>query len=418
MNKGIGQNILISQKDQAIFCEKIDKQRSLLGEKIKKAKSLAFYKTSYSNYNTIKHLTDSLAKKIIDEHIFLVIGDGVKKTPPLLEEFVDYTYEKYIGKKIVLFYGNCHTGAVKKYMITSKEFCARYIIYPIKEIQEVNNPAYFEMPVFKICDVFIHQSIWKKNRYGKEFASDNVIKKISKKSQIIAMPNVYHLPCCLFPQYYEASELRYNNQTYFFRDKIIDEELRKGKTPVEIAEKYFHVQFDYQSIQSSYERFLETVKRREEEWDIKVSSFIERNIKECRMFYEMNHPTSHLIKYYASEILGILLDCKNSFDEKCEYQMDSYQMPLLSEVQKALGLMYSDENREIRITGVKIRNKKMDIYEYVKQYFSTIWMSGEFEKRLILKSKMLFALYKSEGFFLKIIKKRASLFNNKGRRKK
>ena len=242
---------------------------------------------------------------------------------------------------------------------------------------------YFNHPVFKASDVFIHQSIWKKNRYGEEYASENVISRLRPDCQIIAMPNVYHLPKCLFPQYYEAQELRYDNATYFFRDRIIDEGIQQGKSLKQIAEQYYEYHFDKMSIKEGYKNFLETLRKREQEWDVKVADFIDENIKEQMIFFEMNHPTNFLIKHYAINILNVLLCGKPySVEELKNYKMDTYQMPLLTEVQKALGLKYSTIDQEIRTTGTKLRRIPMTIEEYVKEYFASVWICGDFEEAI------------------------------------
>lgn len=365
--------------------------------RIMQASSLYFYNSSFDRFNNIQRMTEEIVLDIKKNNAFLIVGKVDSSILSFLSEFEDYVYDHYVGKKIVVFYGNCHTGAVKRYLQTSKEFIENYDIYPVKEIQDVKDPSYFELPVFKVCDVFVHQSIWKKNRYGEQYASENVISKISKPCKVIAMPNVYHLPCCLFPQYYEAKELRYNNQTYFFRDSIIDEGIKQKKCLNEIARKYYETEYDKATILGDYSRFLSTLKKREKDWDISVSSFIESNIKEHQLFYEMNHPTNFLIKYYAEELLKIILQDNYSIGELENYKMDTYQMPMLPSVQSALGLKYSSLNSELRTSGIKLRNLPMDINEYVKEYYACIWMSGEFDLLTRIRSKFMFLEYKIES---------------------
>lgn len=391
---------------EAGFYNKLRCSEGFINKKLLSAAKLHFFKTSFHALNDIKRLSKITIRKVLNEKSIIIIGDCIKDSYlQQLTEFEDFVYEKYIGKKIVLFYGNCHTGAVKKYLQTSMEFDEKYEIYPLKEIQEVKTPSYFDHPVFQVCDVFIHQSIWKKNRYGEEYASENVISKLSNNCQIIAMPNVYHLPCCLFPQYYEAKELKHNNQTYFFRDMIIDNGLRQGKTIKQIAEQYYDYRFGEKFIQEEYKKFIKTVRKREQEWDIKVADFIEANIKDKPLFYEMNHPTNYLIRLYATGILTILLRESVSMGEITDYKMDTYQMPFLTEVQKALGLQYSTLNTEIRTTGVKLRKIPMNIEEYVKEYYATVWVCGEFEELINKKSKRLYNILKIENFFLKAFSK-------------
>lgn len=393
-----------------IFYNNTNMNNNILGKHIQKCTVLHFYCTSNRIQNDIDRLTDIVIEQIIKNNEFLIVGNDVC-VPNSLAEFENYAYEKYIGKKIVLLYGNCHTGIVKEYLKTSEEFKKKYEIYPIKEIQEVSDPSYFDLSVFQVCDVFIHQSIWKKNRYGEKYASDYVISKLDSRCLIISIPNLYHLPKCLFPQYYEAQELRYRGQTYFFRDRIIDEGLMQGMSIKQIIDGYYEYPFDKEKIKNEYYNFLDIVKRREIEWDIKVSDFIISTIQKYSLFFEMNHPTNVLIKYYAIEILKILFKNDYKIGELNNIQLDSYQMPLLTSVQNALELDYSSQYHELRITGVKIKRKTMDLQEYVKEYFASIWMCGEFSRKLNLQSKIMFYIYKIQGIYMKVFNKLVEIVN-------
>lgn len=382
--------------------KRINNISRFVSDKLETSSSIYFYKTSYIDLNNLSRIDDAKARLIKNRQSFLIVGNTVDLSRTVLVEFEDYIYEKYVSKQIVLLYGNCHTGIVKKYLKTSAEFNEKYEIYPLREIQEVSDPTYFDLPVFKACDVFIHQSIWKKNRYGEKFASDYVISKLPAECKVISMPNVYHLPRSLFPQYYEATELRYNNRTYFFRDKIIDEGLMLGKSVNEIADEYYRYKFDPISIQTGYCEFIDAVRYREKDWDIKVADFIDSNIKEQPMFFELNHPTNYLIKYYAENILKILLGEAYSIGEIELYKLDSYQMPMLTQVSEILGLTYSTKGGQLRNTGTKVRHVPMDIKEYVKQYYSAIWICGEFNKDITRRSKQLWLLFKMQDVFFRV----------------
>lgn len=304
-------------------------------------------------------------------------------------------------KKTVVLYGNCHTGVVKMYLETCKEFNELYEIYPIKQIQEVTDASYFEQEIFKTCDVFIHQSIQENNRYGKEFSSANIISKLKADCKVIAIPNVYHLPVFLYPQYSEEKELRYDNQTYFFRDKIIDSQVKNGVSAKRIAETYYDYEYDKEEIIDGYNLFLEKVEKREKEWDIKVSDFIQENIQNERLFYEMNHPTNFFIKYCTVGVLEILLQGEFSIGEIENYKMDTYEIPILNCVVKALGLNYSTDGKELRKSGVKILPGPIYIEDYVKQYIATIWIAHEdFDDKLVKMSKMKFKIYGYIKYFV------------------
>ena len=382
-------------------------------KKIFESSKVFYYKTYQKELNNIETITSNVVKEIRENGAYLVVGNSqsISKQNELVE-FEEFVYEKYLGKDIVILYGNCHTGAVKRVLQSCKAFNMKYEIYPLKEIQEVSDSSYFESPVFRVCDVLIHQSIWEKNRYGKEYASSNIISKVKDTCKIIAMPNVYHLPICLFPQYYEKTELRYKNQTYFFRDKIIDEGIEAGKSLKQIAREYYEYKFDQKKICEDYFKFINKVREREKEWDISVADYINANIKTTLLFFEPNHPTGCLFNYYANiilKILGITNYEVDTIDNAVE--MDSYQMPFLTEVGKALDIEYSTKGAEIRSTGVKIRKVKMDIQEYVNQYYASLWMCGEYGIKNQIISKVMWLLYRIQDIPLRVIHKLAKVIN-------
>lgn len=375
-----------------------------VAKRILEATRIFSYKTKKYKYINIEKITADIINEIHEKGAFLIVGNEVKLPSRYkIIEFVDFVYEEYIGKKIVILYGNCHTGAVKKYLQSCEDFNAEYVIYPLKEIQDVKEVAYFEKPVIRICDVLIHQSIWENNRYGKEYASSSIIARVKRGCRIIAMPNLYHMPTFLFPQYYEAKELRYKNQTYFFRDLIIDEGIKKGKSLKQIAGEYYYYEFDKQMIRDKYKLFLEKIEKREKDWDISVADYIDDNIRKVPLFYEPNHPTSFLIEYYASNIIHILFGRYKQMTNKDNWQMDMYQMPFLPEVSTALNTCYSTKGNVIRETGIKLKRGKMGIQEYVNQYYACIWICGEYGKKNQIFSKILWECYKIQDLFIKIL---------------
>ena len=319
-----------------------------------------------------------------------------------------------MNKKIVIIYGNCHTIAFSKYLTLCEEFNSKYTIFPIKPIQDVKDPTYFEMKEIKTCDVFIHQSIRENNRYGKEYSSANIIAKLKPTCQIIAIPNVYHLPPCFYPQYTEEKEFSYNGRTYFFRDRIIDEAVKNGKHINEIVNTYHNYVFDEKSIIEEYHNFIDKVKKREREWDIKVSDFILKNTRKIQLFYDPNHPTNALIKYYAQEVLKKLLEDSFSVSELMDFRLDSYEMPTHESVHKALNLDYKSDEKEMRITGMKIYEQKVYLKQYISQYFAMLWTCREFDKFITLKSRIYFEKYRILQFCKKAINKIVILIKRRG----
>lgn len=259
--------------------------------------------------------------------------------------------------------------------------------------------------VFRNCDIFVHQAIRDNNRYGKEYASSQLIAKLKKGCRVIAIPNIYHLPMCFFPQYKEEKQLRWKAETYFFRDSIIDNGLRQGVSFKKIDQIY-HFQDALSetgfNFHEEFLHFIDEVRMREKDWDIPVSDFIIQNYRNHQLFYDPNHPTEFFLKYVASELTSILCnrECgegEETIDDINVRALDTYEMPVMEAVKEQGKLLY--KNSVIRNTGKKVVCKKMDVREYIVQYTSLIWTSHDYKRVLRIKSFILWVLLQIRDIF-------------------
>lgn len=299
-------------------------------------------------------------------------------------------------RKKVIVYGNCHTELIIAMLNTVPEFREKYEILPILAIQNIKDPQYLKSAPFKECDLFIHQSIWIKNRYGPEYASENIIRNLKEGCAVIAIPNVYHLPMCFFPNYSPKSEFTFRGgDTCFYRDSVIDPLYRKRVSLKEIERRYCSEGlFDAKKLDEAYEKFIGTVRMREKEWDIKVSAFIADNYRTHRLFYDPNHPTNYFFAYVVCKLLEIL-GIEYSEETLCQAdvkKLDTFEMPVCAAVKKHFGLSFPEV--ELRISGAKVGKAQMDLKEYIKQYTAMEWQNKENPLDLRIRSKLLWGRYK------------------------
>lgn len=291
-------------------------------------------------------------------------------------------------KKIVVMYGNCHIGSLTEVLNQCKEFTDKYEIYPVELICNIKDKEYFELPIFRTCDVFIHQSIRKNNRYGEEFASENLIKRLPEHCKIISVPNVYHMPMCFYPQYIEKPEFKRKGATIFFRDSIVEKMYLDNKSVDEIIETYKDVGlFDTERLQELWCDFIEKVKRRESEWDVKIADYIIEHVGDKPLFYDPNHPREEIIRYIAERVLELLevdVDGDSVKNVKVK-RMTTYEMPICKSVSEYFGFPY-DLNDEIRIGGNKLVNIHMYLRDYIKQYIAMMWQDSDLPSFIRLKS--------------------------------
>lgn len=321
-----------------------------------------------------------------------------------LTEFADYIYENYVGKKIVVLYGNCHTTIISQFLNSCPEFLKKHIIYPVKPIHTIDTPSYFDEPIFENCDIFIHQSIRLKNFYGEAYASENVIKRLNPNCQVISIPNVYQLPICFFPQYIrEKNFCSRDKSTIFFRDVVLDEAYIKGAGVKEILKIYNNVQlFPEKVLSEKFNDFCVKVKSREADWDIKVLDYIINNYQTTQLFYDPNHPTNELLIYITMELLrhmGIKFDetiIKNADVEK----LDSYEMPILPSVKEYFCMTF--DCNELRCTGRKVQLGKMYQRDYIRQYLAMEWQNSEVPLKKRTISLITYCLMKGYNQLLKV----------------
>lgn len=300
------------------------------------------------------------------------------------------------NRRAVVVYGNCHTEVISRMLESWQAFNEQYYIVPTKRIQEIKDPRELYEEIYSQCDVFIHQSIRLNNRYGEDFASERIIARLKPECQVISIPNVYHLPLCFFPQYSDAQELRRKGVTFFFRDKIIDshlDHLFKLSSLVKLDYENPNY-YNFDEIVDSFRAFIEKVRQRETDWDIKVSGFILDNYKSHQLFYDPNHPTNYFLSYITTELLKrLIVNSTVTVDQlRVACCLDTIEIPVCAAVTKALHLDWT--NSIIRISGPftnRLRTK-MNINNYIYQYLSCVWLVKDYPSHVRLFSCFLWVL--------------------------
>ncbi len=312
-------------------------------------------------------------------------------------------------KKAVVIYGNCHTEIISQMLESCQAFNEKYYIIPTKRIQNIKDPQELYADCYRQCDVFIHQSIRLNNRYGEEYASEKIISRLKEGCKVISIPNVYHLPICFFPQYSDAQELRWNGTTYFFRDSIIDSHADKLFKLFRLVKRDYNnpMLYDKDKIVASFEAFVDKVRKREQDWDIKVSDFILKNYRSHQLFYDPNHPTNFFLNYITSELLKILLnkDSRDIMMLNANECLDTIEMPVCKSVIEALQLKWeNDIIRESKPNTNKLQSK-MTFTNYTYQYLSCYWIVDSCPLNIKILSRLCWTMNSLVFFAHRVIKK-------------
>lgn len=411
----IGRVIIVSHSNKKK--QKILEKSGIFLKKILSAKTLYLLSTEEEISYMINDLIviDRLSEDTMNlirnnEKNMLIVGNNILRSELNefdLIEFEDYIYERYLGKKIVIVYGNCHTTVISEILQQCPEFNETYSLYPIKPIHTISDTSYFDQAIFKWCDVFIHQSVQKKNRYGEGFSSENIISHLNEKCQTIAIPNLYRLPVCFFPQYTKNTEfLHRDGRSVFFRDSILDMAAQKKlsyKATITYYWKGRH--FETSHLDKLLQDFFCKIEKRENEWDIKCLDYIKKSYKTEKLFYDPNHPTNIFLFYVAKclfEYLGIQTK-KISLKDYDLTLLSSYEMPILPEVKDHFGMTFYDDQEMRSESYNKVQMGRMKDYkDYVRQYLACGWQNKDTGKIYAIKWHGIYYLMKIYNRFWRL----------------
>lgn len=285
------------------------------------------------------------------------------------KEFQDFVPYQIFGKNMAIAYGNCHIGAMKGYLERNKDFCEKYGFYPLPLIQNMPEELDLEK-ILSHCDLFIHQSIRKENRYGIQYASENVISYLSVQCKIISVPNLYGLPKCFFPQIQASSHKKARLFSFLSGDEVnVEKWVQEGKTRQEI-QAYMEKGGVYaqDEILRLWKSFQEKLLEREEDWDIKISDYIFENYKTKQLFYDLFHISDELVKEITKRLL-IYLGYQGSVFGDAPCKLDSSEVFLYEDVRNALGVEYEQKLIRKHAKSSSLTDRDMDLKEYVNQLY-------------------------------------------------
>lgn len=283
-------------------------------------------------------------------------------------EFEDFIPYQIFQKKIAITYGNCHMTAVQAYLEKNKEFSSKYGFYPFPRIYEIMNFKGKYDSALQRCDLFLHQSVRKKNVYGEEFSSEDMLGYLSSKCEIIAVPNLYGRPKYLFPQLGIKGKWQIGTFCPYFIDRNVVSWIESG-VRIDEMKKYMYLGGTYKKAEiiSMWEVFLQEIENREKEWDIKILDYIILNQKKKKLFCDINHITSETAYEIANRILRHLNYDNNDFIEIP--MMDDLEVFIYADVKDALELEFEEKCIRKWGKGNCLQTYEVNRDEYVEQLY-------------------------------------------------
>lgn len=302
-----------------------------------------------------------------------------------LIEFRDYMSIYNYHKKFVILYGNCHMIVISKYLQQQVEFYKNYYIRNFYIGQKIA-PSENEL---KHCDILIGQDIRKDNELGMPDIGSLI--KLAAACQKVIIPNLYgykffwpqvlgrfdnienwHIGDDRIPEN-DMNNLSYNARgpvkwMIGWRDKYIEEELKKGNNVDQIYEKCMSRDiFRSDEIEKTFQGAIDSLLEREKACDITISDYILENYRDKELFYDPGHPTNIIFREYVRRILKVLNISKTEFCD-CGFQLDSSEIFIYECVRKSLGLKYAKRYLKHYETRGTLWNRPISVKEYIMQY--------------------------------------------------
>lgn len=328
----------------------------------------------------IEQKRDQIHRYYIIVSVGIAIYEEIKKLLECyqLEEYRDFIHVSALGKKIVFVYGNCHMGALCRYLNLNDEFRRQYYIKYYSIMQNYFRPE----TELGYCDVLITQDIRKDNCFG-EISCEELVRE-HKTGQNIIVPNIYGYNM-FFPQINYESDNKKNRDierhltsdaidmgqlseqagtvAYNFAymmvgcgDAYIDAMHHKGMSIKDIEKNILEKQiWSKADIQNNFDSELSKIKGREKLCSFLISDSIEENYQKYRLFYSPSHPANIITKIKGKRILEILglepdgtePDIDNGFDNS----LGADELPIYGCVKKALGLQFEQKYSETVVIG-------------------------------------------------------------------
>lgn len=261
-----------------------------------------------------------------------------------------------IPKKKILFCTNCQGHAISKYLLTCPTFVNNYNVDNIENwilLKDHDKNKYLDK--MKDCDIFIYQPLKKKHGELSTETENGLKKYLKPNCQLISFPYIYN--CSLWPFFHHVSD----NEDFFpglsgqriYNRQILEDFVKRKLNLIQILSLYDEDKIDFKFV-DNYKYTIDYLKKNEENVTIKVSKFIEENIKDKRLFFTKDHPTSYILIYCANEILKILkinyeinasdfdLNYHNSMDSS--YNRPDNKWPITKQCSEILGLNYYDND--------------------------------------------------------------------------
>lgn len=220
-----------------------------------------------------------------------------------------------------LFIGNCQNNGLMYYLSQSKEFNQTYEMKQYANWQLIRNNCEIPMSDIQNADLFIFQPL--RIVHGCYSTDPTVEGSIGSyvNDKCIKISYPYIFSSSMWPLVQKA-----HNQNKWFGGEVIDQLISDGLKKDDILELYSKNKIDWQ-YKNRFRKSIGILKEKESITDIKISSFIEKNLSDILLFLIPQHPTSIIFFNITNQILEKLGMQKLNCEENALKNVNKLNLP-------------------------------------------------------------------------------------------
>lgn len=248
----------------------------------------------------------------------------------------DTQSSKPIVKKKYSVYGNCQANPLGNILQTNAEFADNWEFVPFpKPSFELRQGDWSDIEnLLGELDLLITQNVGDSHGI---FSSSNLANHLKAGGTVVRIPNAYFSGYMPEVVYFRAGEPHVTKFCDYhdanFLAFFMEDPVNAVQRAVDAATN--KSQYTEEFVLANAKASIDELKRREEECDVIVSDYIERNWRNDILFYSMNHPKRQVLSHIASNILKLL--GQHSFDLKGNYEhLDNTRLPVYESVKAVL----------------------------------------------------------------------------------
>ncbi|GFD91214.1 hypothetical protein KUL152_34400 [Tenacibaculum sp. KUL152] len=283
--------------------------------------------------------------------------------PPKLKENLstpkaDTQSSKPVVKKKYSVYGNCQANPLGNILQTNAEFADNWEFVPFpKPSFELRQGDWNDIEnLLGELDLFITQNVGESHGF---FASSNLANHLKSGGTVVRIPNAYFSGYMPEVVYFRAGEPHVTKFCDYhdanFLAFFMEDPVNAVQKAVDAATD--KSQYTEEFVLANAKTSIDELKRREEECDVIVSDYIEKNWRNDILFYSINHPKTVVLSHIASQILKLLNQSTSDVHDDYEY-LDNTRPPIYESVKGVL-----QKTIEWQVTVI---NQEIDLVDYFK----------------------------------------------------